>query len=56
MSQSLKSCMKSDNLPTCQHYRELLEIAHKKTGLNYSNLREIGGYWPYKQWAFFLSI
>lgn len=42
-------------LPTCEHYAELLQAAHEKTGISYDKLREHGGQFTYAQWAKFLT-
>ena len=45
-----------DTLPTCEHYAQLLDVAHKRTGISYDKLREYGVQFTYAQWAKFLSI
>ena len=58
MTDSLMKCLKErlDLLPTCKHYRELLDTAHAKTGIFYSTLRSAMGLYTYAQWATFLGI
>lgn len=44
-----------DLLPTCEHYAELLQDAHIKTGISYDKLHENGGLFTYAQWEKFLE-
>lgn len=37
-------------------YRELLEISHDKTGVDYDTLRRVTGRYTYAQWAQFLDV
>lgn len=43
-------------LPTCADYRELLDLSHARTGVNYDTLRDVTGSYTYAQWAQFLDI
>lgn len=47
---------KSDTLPGCKDYADLLDLAHIKTGMNYCGLRKAMGLATYRQWAHFLNI
>ena len=42
VSKSLIDCLKERQpfLPTCQHYKELLDLIHMNTGESYDKLRE----------------
>lgn len=58
MTKSLNACLNArvGLLPSCVHYRELLNIAHAETSVNYDTLRDVTGSYTYAQWAQFLDI
>lgn len=58
MTNHLTACLNArvGLLPTCMDYRELLEISHEKTGVDYDTLRGVTGLYTYAQWAQFLDV
>ena len=58
MTRHLTACLDArlGLLPTCADYRELLDLSHAKTGVNYDTLRDVTGSYTYAQWAQFLDI
>ena len=57
MTKNLNTCLqvRLNVLPTCMEYRELLNISHAETGVDYDTLREVTGSYTYAQWAQFLD-
>lgn len=58
ISQSLLDCIKEKQpfLPTCMHYKELLELEVNSTGRPIDEVREERGEWTYADWAKFFRL
>ena len=53
ISVSLFECLESMQpfIPTCSHYKTLLEIESRSTGVPVNQLREGRGEWTYADWS-----
>lgn len=53
MSESLLHCLGYGYkvLPTCDHYRELIELYSSETGEDFDEIREKYGQYTYDQWG-----
>ena len=58
MSESLLDCLgnRSDILPTCEHYSELISLLHRYTGWDYDDIRNRFGEFTYKQWGDIIAV
>lgn len=58
MSESLQFCLdyRLNRLPLCMHYKELLEILHRRTGVSVERLRNTVGNYTYGDFARVLEL